>query len=257
MSQIVEKYLEQFPEHKYLHYHAPRYSTLLNLVQQEYQEGDRILDIGRSQLTEMAVTALNTSVDTLGFAQDEDTDLGKHYHFNLNNSQEPNLWRKDLEPYDLIIFAEVIEHLYTSPNFVLSFLNSITAVGGRIILQTPNAVALHKRIKILLGKHPYEKIREDNTNPGHFREYTKQELINYSKNTGFKLKNILYGNYFDYRYQDIPERPEVKYQPKLKLINDFYSLCPASYKPGLTCVLVKEGESNFILQLASKNQLAQ
>ena len=201
----------------------------------------------------MIASSLNTSVDTLGFPQDEDTDLGKHYHFNLNDSQEPNLWRKDLEPYDLIIFAEVIEHLYTSPNFVLSFLNSITSVGGRIILQTPNAVALHKRIKILLGKHPYEKIREDNTDPGHFREYTKQELIDYSENTGFKLQNLLYGNYFDYRYRELPDRPDMKYEPKLKLINDFYSLCPASYKPGLTCVLVKERESGFVLQLASKN----
>ena len=85
MSEIVNKYLEQFPEHKYLHYHAPRYSTLLNLVQQEYKKGDRILDVGRSRLTEMIASSLNTSVDTLGFPQDEETDLGKHFHFNLND----------------------------------------------------------------------------------------------------------------------------------------------------------------------------
>ena len=246
MVEIIENYVRNFPNDRYFRYHAPRYSTLLNLLEKEYQEGEQILDIGRSTLTKIISDFFKTSVDTLGFEPNADTALGKHYHFNLNNCQNSKLWRRDIKPYDLIVFAEVIEHLYTSPNYVLSFINSITAPGGRVFLQTPNAVALHKRLKMLMGKNPYEKIREDNKDPGHFREYTKQEIIEYSENTGFQLKEFVYGNYFDYRYRCLPNSIHGEaYDPKLKLVNYLYSWCPKEYKPGLTFVLVKKSESKF------------
>jgi SAM-dependent methyltransferase len=246
---IIKDYIKRFPNNEYLRYHAPRYSTLLNLIKEGYHEGERILDIGPSTFTEIVSDSLKTPIDTLGFTPDSETALGRHYQFNLNDCQNIKLWRRDIESYDLIIFAEVIEHLYTSPNFVLSFINSITSPGGRVILQTPNAVALHKRLKILIGQNPYEKIREDNQDPGHFREYTKQEIIEYSKNTGFRVKNFLYGNYFDYRYRCLPDSTHgMAYDPKLKLVNYLYYLCPGSYKPGLTFVLTKESESKFALQ---------
>lgn len=252
MTEIIQDYIKKFPDNGYLRYHAPRYATLLDLIQEEYKQGERILDIGPSTLTEIISDYFASSVDTLGFTPELKTALGRNYQFNLNDCQNTKLWRRDIEPYDLIIFAEVIEHLYTSPNFVLSFINSITSSGGRVILQTPNAVALHKRLKILIGQNPYEKIREDNTDPGHFREYTKQEISEYSENTGFRVTKFLYGNYFDYRYRRLPDSPHgIAYDPKLKLVNYFYDLCPGSYKPGLTFVLTKECEPKFTLQMSS------
>ena len=44
------------------------------------------------------------------------------------------------------------------------------------MVSTPNALWLKHRIKLLMGRHPYELIREDKGNPGHFREYTAGEL---------------------------------------------------------------------------------
>jgi 2-polyprenyl-3-methyl-5-hydroxy-6-metoxy-1,4-benzoquinol methylase len=200
MNEIIQDYIKRFPKDRFLRYHAPRYSTLLDLIKKEYKEGERILDIGRSKLTEIISDSLKTPVDTLGFQPDSDTALGRHYHFDLNNSQNMELWRRDIKPYDLIVFGEVIEHLYTSPNFVLSFINSITSEEGRLFLQTPNAVCLANRIKMLLGRNPFEKIRENHLDPGHFREYTKQEIIEYSENTGFQVDKFIAGNYFDYQY---------------------------------------------------------
>ncbi len=250
MREIIKDYIKRFPDNGYLRYHAPRYATLLDLIKEEYQEGERILDIGSSTLTEIIADSWKTLVDTLGFPPDSDTALGRHYQFNLNDCQNIKLWRRDIKSYDLIIFAEVIEHLYISPNFVLSFINSITSPGGRVILQTPNAVALHKRLKILIGQHPYEKIREDNKDPGHFREYTKQEITEYAENTGFRVKKFLYENYFDYRYRCLPDSIHgTSYDPKLKLVNYLFYLCPGSYKPGLTFVLTKESESTFALSI--------
>ena len=246
MIEIIEDYMSRFPHDGYLHYHAPRYSSLLCFIKEVYKKKDCVLDIGRSRLTEIISDALKTPVDSLGFHPDSDTTSGKHYHFDLNNCQTVKSWLRDIGPYDVIIFAEVIEHLYTSPNLIFSFLNSITSHGGRVILQTPNAVALHKRLKMLIGKNPYERIRENNSNPGHFREYTKKEIMEYAQNTGFKIKKSVYENYFDYRFLSHTSN-SMSCKPQQKLFNYIYSLCPGFFKPGMTLVLVKEHESDFLL----------
>jgi hypothetical protein len=44
------------------------------------------------------------------------------------------------------------------------------------VLQTPNAAALHQRVKLAIGRNPSEPIRSSRTNPGHFHEYTIEEL---------------------------------------------------------------------------------
>jgi len=252
MIEIIDDYIRRFPHDGYLRYHAPRYATLLRLIKNDYKNGERVLDIGRGRLTEIISDSLKAPVDTLGFQPDSDTTSGRHYHYDLNNCQTLQSWRRDIGHYDVIIFAEVIEHLYTSPNLVLSFINSITSEGGRVFLQTPNAVALHKRLTMLIGKNPYETIREDNFNPGHFREYTKKELLKYSNNTGFQVKKSMYGNYFDYRFLSHASNP-MSYKPQLKIFNYLYSLCPRSFKPGITLVLVKERESNSAHQQTNES----
>ena len=62
----------------------------------------------------------------------------------------------DLSGYELIIMAEVIEHLYTSPSLVPGLLQSLLRPGGLLIVQTPNALAIGRRFKMLLGRHPFE-----------------------------------------------------------------------------------------------------
>lgn len=241
MDDIIKPYIEKFPQDKYLHYHARRYSTLLRLIKEKYKTGDRVLDIGRSRFTQMLSDFLKMPVDTIGFQAESDSASGKHYNFNLNDCQEAKKWRRDIAPYDIIIFAEVIEHLFTSPNFVLGFINSITSPGGCLFLQTPNAVALHKRLIMLFGKNPYEKIRENNKNPGHFREYTRNEIDQYAIRSGFRVKKFIYGNYFDYRFSPDASNGILSQQFR-RLLNRVYALSPGGFQPGMTFMLVKEGE---------------
>lgn len=47
-----------------------------------------------------------------------------------------------------------------------------------------------------MGRNPYELIRESRTNPGHFREYTLDELVNYAKQTGFSVESAEYCSYW-------------------------------------------------------------
>src|SRR5690606_8260379 len=97
------------------------------------------------------------------------------YAFDLNDAQYPDKWI-DTPGMDMVVMGEVLEHLYTSPVHVFRFIASIMNPGGYLIVGTPNALAIQRRMELLVGRHPYEMIRETRDNPGHFREYTASEL---------------------------------------------------------------------------------
>jgi len=95
-----------------------------------------------------------------------------------------------------VVFAETIEHLTTAPELVLAGLADVLRPGGFLVCQTPNAAALHKRLKLLFGYNPYERIRVDPTNPGHFREYTRAELFEIGRIVGLEIVLHFYKDYF-------------------------------------------------------------
>ena len=92
--------------------------------------------------------------------------------------------------------AEVIEHLYTAAQIALSFLAQIMRPGAFAFLQTPNAVALHKRLQMLSGRNPYMSLDEDRLAPGHFREYTVAELSDTARQAGLEVFEVAMHNYF-------------------------------------------------------------
>src|SRR4051812_30028368 len=119
----------------YTAFHAPRYAHLLETLDGAGVDAKtRILDIGRSRLTELIVQRFGARVDSLGFGPDGRTPEGFHYEFDLNRAQHRVNWRVDLPRYDVIVMAEVIEHLYTAPQLVLGFLRTLLASGGLLII---------------------------------------------------------------------------------------------------------------------------
>ncbi|MBI5675435.1 MAG: methyltransferase domain-containing protein [Nitrospirae bacterium] len=159
----------------------------------------KILDIGKAYQTEIIRNVLpETIVNTLGFEDSRFKARGRdrHFLFNLNDAQYPEKWPKT-EKHDLIIMAEVIEHLYTSPLLVLKCVAGFLRNGGYLIMQTPNACSFNKRVEMLMGKNPFEQIRLSNTNPGHFREYTIEELLDIGIQSGFMPVEYSISNYFN------------------------------------------------------------
>lgn len=234
---ITHEYIiETNTNNGYVAYHAPRYVTLLQLLSEYIADNSKILDIGSLNSTRIIHEYFKIKVDSLGFDKDQKTEFGNNYHFDLNNSQFQERWRTDIPKYNVIVMAEVIEHLYTSPSLVLKFLKTLLTDNGLLIIQTRNAVALHKRMKLLFGKNPYELIREDNTNPGHFREYTEQELIKYSVEAGFIVEKCIFGNYFDYRFRT-HAIGKCEVNNIYGILNLLYTIIPKKFKPGITLVL--------------------
>ncbi|HEY4129267.1 MAG TPA: methyltransferase domain-containing protein [Gemmatimonadaceae bacterium] len=222
----------------YTAYHAPRYAFVLKLLEQlGATNNSRILDIGRSELTRLVASRFGVQVDSLGFEQDYSSGEGRHFHFDLNRAQSQNDWRRDLPTYDFIVMAEVIEHLYTAPQLVLAFLRTLLAENGYLIVQTPNAASLTKRIKLVLGRNPYEMIRIDTTNPGHFREYTTRELERVAGLAGLRRERVSTAFYFDARYARHGDAGNFPQPVVGTLKNTFYPMLPARLREGMTMVL--------------------
>jgi methyltransferase family protein len=190
----------------------------------------RILDVGPGFQTELLRRRFPEAlVDTLGFA---DTRLSprsgvRHYPFDLNEAQEPARWPA-LPQHHVIVLAEVLEHLHTSPRLVLRFLKTALEPGGYLLIQTPNACALNRRVKMLLGRNPLQPIRENRTNPGHFHEYTVAELLDVARAAGFSVEELRVANYFEGGSW------------KHALFNRASRFLPARLREGITLVMRKK-----------------
>jgi len=219
----------------YLAFHRPRFDFILGVVSQHVRAPEpRVLDIGASPLTELLRQRTRGAVDALGLEPDATGARGRHYRFDLNDAQFRDRWRLDLGPYDVIVFAEVIEHLYTAPELVLDYLRHLLAPGGLLLLQTPNAASLRKRIKLALGQNPFERIRPDRGNPGHFREYTAAELRDLLSSSGYVVQKEWRKFYFDARYARHEAGQHVSSGLRGVVSNVVYRLLPPFLREGIT-----------------------
>lgn len=182
---------------KYAEVHFKRHNKIISFCK-KYKPGKktRVLDIGRSNLS-VLLSNYYSSLTTLGFDLADDDGGHRelspiencdHIVFDLNRSEFVEEWPAINEKFDLIVFSETVEHLPIAPEFVLLFLNSLLNKDGVLILTTPNAASIIKRRILLFGKNPFERIRFNLNNPGHFREYTKDEVIQFAKKTDYTIE---------------------------------------------------------------------
>lgn len=186
---------------EYQSYHAKRFLYLINLIKTYAPKGnERILEIGPGPFTSILCKQYE-NVYTLGIS-DENTSLDraavdrkKHINYNLLNCLDRSRW-PDIGKFDLIIFAEVIEHLFFSARHVLAFFKSCLKSDGLIVCQTPNGANINNRLKLLFGQSPILPYGPDLVEPGHFREFTKKELQDIGASLGFRILAHEFKNYF-------------------------------------------------------------
>ena len=181
-------------EQVYLRTHARRYALLLELVEDFAPK--TILVVGPSYESVLLREAIpGATVDTLGWEDHRFPRVAgeRHLEHDLNDPDYP-----ELDHHDVIVCAEVIEHLHVPAEPVLHALAAGLAPDGRLVLQTPNATALPKRLRMALGRNPYEPIRNQPGNPGHFHEYTVTELRAAVEAAGLEVERLIAANYFDH-----------------------------------------------------------
>ncbi len=187
----------------YTETHKGRFADILRLCRKQVPDASaRVLDIGRSELTgylssfyrNIHTLGLDPSIDDGGHREMGMIENVPHIQFDLLNSRTISDW-PDCGRFDLIVFSEVIEHLDIAPEYVLAFLRSLLSDEGLLLCSTPNAADLAKRVRLALGRNPYERIRLYSANPGHVREYTKRELREIAGRVGLRWMNHSYVNW--------------------------------------------------------------
>jgi hypothetical protein len=157
-----------------------------------------ILDVGPHFFTTLLRKRLpNATINTLGYENPlcPPSVRQDHVPFNLADSQFPERWPA-FQKHDIVVMGEVIEHLYTAPWLVLRFIREFMKKGGYLVLSTPNAVDVLRRLNMFRGRNPYEMLREELDNPGHIREYTATELVEIGKRAGLGVEKVFLANYF-------------------------------------------------------------
>ncbi|MDD4929084.1 MAG: methyltransferase domain-containing protein [Gallionella sp.] len=108
-----------------------------------------------------------------------------YQHFNVEN---------DLFPYaegefDVVIFAEIIEHLLNDPCKVLREIKRVLKPGGTLIVTTPNVARLENVTRLIAGENIYDPYSGYGPYGRHNREYNRHELVTLLQFEGFDVTN--------------------------------------------------------------------
>lgn len=175
------------------------YSTSLNMfVYQEVPSGSECLDIGcwNGNLGEMLIREKNCSVDGVDVNEEmlEQAQKKGYRHTYVINLNSENIQFSEIKrKYDVIMFADVLEHLI-NPELVLKLAKTKLKKKGRIIISLPNVAFILNRIQLLLGRWEYREFGTlDKT---HLKFYTVESGRKMVESTGLKVRKIQPYNQF-------------------------------------------------------------
>ncbi len=201
-------------ERVYLKQQSKRLAYAVNLVQEFCMEygARKVLDVGPHFLTRCIreLVSPQVSVSTLGYEYPKLVPLclmEEHQPYDLIECarKKPVSFKK--APFDLIVFCEIIEHIPISPNLPLQLLRSLLKDrDGGLLIQTPNAVAIGKRMQMLFGRNPFEIPGTDLQFKEHLREYTMTEVERFGRSLGLSLWKKEYCRYWPHAYRNLVER---------------------------------------------------
>jgi O-antigen biosynthesis protein len=148
-------------------------------------------NLGRALIREKQciVDGVDVKADVLKEA--EKNGYRKTYLMNLNNEEID--FNKIDQKYNVIICADILEHLI-NPDVVLRSLIKKLVSDGKIIISLPNVAFLLNRILLLLGGWEYREFGTlDKT---HLRFYTISSLKRMIKSAGLEIESVKPYNQF-------------------------------------------------------------
>ncbi len=174
-SKYAGKFQDPFSSH----------SKIVDRLSRESLAGKKVLElgVGDASLIER-VAAMGAAVDAI----EQDTTAceaaervcRKVYRKDIEEINQLQL----VEPYDVVIMADVLEHL-RNPEHVLSQAKTFLKTGGLLVVSLPNVANIYVRLNVLFGRFPYHtKGILDQT---HLRFYTLKTAERLLTKTGWVI----------------------------------------------------------------------
>lgn len=192
LSSYIE--LDKDKELAYMKYHKYRFKEIINYI--PYSScAIRILDIGTTPFTifikEVYPHYEVSTVDRTNLMESRCKARG--IQFKQCDLDEQSIPFED-DYFDLVIFTEVLEHIFAPPTEVLREIRRIVRVRGKLILSVPNIATLYKRIKLLFGItplwNPDDLMKKGWVHGhGHIHIYTMKEITSLLKACNFTISN--------------------------------------------------------------------
>jgi SAM-dependent methyltransferase len=164
-----------------------RRAMVLELVMKYCPKGSVVIDLGAQPfIVSSALKLMGYDVIAYDYDPDRYLDIAKAFGVKVVKCDlERDSLGVENETVDCAVFSEVIEHI--NPyyvNYTLAEINRVLKVGGKLIITTPNIASLFRRLKLLIGKQPVYRL--------HVKEYTKYEVEELLRNSGFKILESFY-----------------------------------------------------------------
>ena len=127
--------------------------------------------------------------------------------------------------FDVVIFSEVLEHLFIPPTEILKEIRRVLRERGKLILSVPNLAALYQRIRLLFGVSPLPNadLQMSRFSHGHIHEYTMKEIASLLRTSGFTIVCAKYVRAYGAKGTGISRLMREVYDPLVFLIPPFRS----------------------------------
>jgi len=164
----------------------------------KYFIGEKLLDIGcLGPAGDRFKRLMDLYPNKRIYGLDNNQDLIKELGFDNVSSGDIHKLPFDDSFFDTVYMGEVIEHTW-NPGQAINEVRRVLKDNGRFIIDTPNALSLHKIIKYtFLGK---DDIVGD---PDHRIIFTPATIYNLLKESGFKVVDLKFKNVTSFKGRQI------------------------------------------------------
>lgn len=213
----IAEFLEQVARHgatdeAYLRTHFPRMRRTIALLRESSMagQGSTLLDLGAHWL-HLSVLLANEGFEVTAadlpevLATPAVRALAQKHHIQLQElgdlSLPASLANLPKDSFDVVVLAEVLEHLAFNPVPLWQEIRRVTRPGGLVVVTTPNYYSFSTRLRALGrfltlrgGGLPVWKVLAHPTYSHHWKEYSARELREYvaGLGSGFEWHRLVY-----------------------------------------------------------------
>lgn len=173
--------------------HRKRHLEIIDLL--KLNGGETVLDVGIEPYIFTELLLKQTSdIDVAGIAYgdvgNERTEEVSGHDIRVRECNvETDKWPYEDSEFDRVVMGAIIEHLF-DPLAALKQARRVLTDEGRLVLSTPNAIRLIKRVNTALGINPYDGYPRDSVYNRHNHEWTIDELRDILPVAGFEMAGV-------------------------------------------------------------------